>query len=182
LGALHPKTSVEEVVSKAIRLGEGEMIEFKPYIALRSEKQNELITTAIAFSNTKGGAILIGVDNHCLIKGIEKDLRKASRHHEQGIEQALQEYIGSVRQTIGGGVTRTMVLEISQLEIQGHRVVVVQVPEGTEKPYANVLTKAIHIRRGANNVIPDPDTELPQLLSRYLVENMPFAPSQIHRI
>ena len=48
--------------------------------------------------------------------------------------------------------------------IDGHTVIMLAVPEGDLKPYAHVTSNTIYIRRGANNVIPHPDHDLPQLL------------------
>ena len=49
------------IAQKAIQQGEGETVEFKPFIKDSSLKLNELVKAVIAFSNTKGGVLLVGV-------------------------------------------------------------------------------------------------------------------------
>jgi len=154
----------EAAVRDARKLGEGEMVEFKPFLRFGDSKQDELIRTTIAFANTKGGRIFIGIDDDCGISGIEKGLYKEAHRHQRSPEQGLENYIGQLRQTIAGALNKTLSLEIVPIKMEGDILLLIEVPEGDRKPYAHVRTNAIYIRRGANNVVPDPDFELPQLL------------------
>src|SRR3990172_10228525 len=63
-----------DVATQAIKMGQGPTVEFKPYIDIDNQKSDELIKTAIAFANSSGGVILIGVNNQCIVTGIEKDI------------------------------------------------------------------------------------------------------------
>ena len=46
-------------------LRQGEQIEFKEYIKLGDKKETELVNVIVAFANTKGGTIYVGVDDVC---------------------------------------------------------------------------------------------------------------------
>lgn len=61
-----------EELKKLIKKGESETVEFKENF------DKETIETAVAFANTKGGVILIGLSDKSKIKGIqvEKETRK----------------------------------------------------------------------------------------------------------
>ena len=59
--------------------GEGQHVEFKPYVKLspRDAKSIELVITACAFANSAGGSLLIGVTDHGLPKGVDEEWSKA---------------------------------------------------------------------------------------------------------
>lgn len=166
LGSLPGTGTDPAVVQKALERGEGETVEFKTFIKQGDSKQNELVETAIAFANTKGGMILLGVNNHCFVEGVEKELGKEAHRQNRKLEEELNNYIGWLKQAIGGKLNRTLPIEVLSVTVEQHVVVMIRVPEGDQKPYANIQANTIYIRRGANNVVPHPDLELPQLLAR----------------
>jgi len=158
--------SDEATVREAVQRGEGESLEFKPYIAPDDRKQQELIDTTVAFANTRGGSIFIGIDNYCAIAGIETEIGRAKpvRTRELSLEAAIERYVGQLRQTIVGALNRSPRLEFTVIKIDGHIVVLIRVPEGDGKPYFSLQNRIVYIRRGANNVAADPDYELPAIL------------------
>ena len=154
----------QEGVQSALQHGEGESVEFKPFLKKGDTKNRELVKTVIAFANTKAGVILIGINDQCVVVGVENDIAKlAYQNNKCAQDEELTSYIGWLKQSIVGELNRSLALKISSIEVEGHTVVLINVPEGDHKPYASVRTNAIYIRRGANNVIPHPDHELPQL-------------------
>jgi len=161
-----PLGTNDTAILELVNQGEGETLEFKPYIKPRNGKQEELIETVIAFANTKGGTILLGVDNHCVVTGIEKELYKRSKKKGEDHEKTLRRYIGKLRQTIAGTMKKTVQLEIKDSKVANHTVITINVPEGPDKLYSDIRNKKIYVRRGANNVLPDPDTELPQFFQK----------------
>ncbi|WDT73989.1 MAG: ATP-binding protein [Candidatus Manganitrophus sp.] len=163
LKVLAKQDSNEAKVRTAIRMGEGESIEFKSEIKPGNPKQEELIETAIAFANTRGGTIFIGIDDHCVIKGIERELATIERKNELTQKQALEDYIGQIRQIIVGTISKPLPLEFASVVVDDHTILLLEIPIGENKPYAHKLKNAIYVRRGASNVFPDPDSELPQL-------------------
>lgn len=163
---LRPGSHAEEIINQALLKGEGESIEYKPFIKKDNAKAMELVKSTIAFLNTKGGVICLGITNQCIVEGIERELAQKATQGGQTVQEELEKYIGWLRQAILGHLNRTCTLEISPATIEGHTLVLINVPEGEHKPYAELNTNLIYIRRGANNVVPHPDHELPQLMNR----------------
>jgi hypothetical protein len=108
------------VALKAIDAGESETVEFKPFIDVGHPKINELVETVIAFANTKGGTILLGVNNHCAIEGIEKDLTRIAAKSKRPTADVKAEYIGGLRQQVAGALNRTVPLAIVEQQSEGH--------------------------------------------------------------
>lgn len=162
-------SSEEQVVRTALSAGEGMQVECKPYIKPGdSNKLNELIETTIAFANTSGGSILVGIDNHCNIVGIQREIAKTSREDGgKSLEEAYNNYVGQVKQTLGPNIHPSIRLDFTLAKVDGHTVLLVRVPEGDHKPYHDSRNNAIYIRRGANNVFPHPEFELPQLFREH---------------
>ncbi len=157
-------TSEEAVVRQAIGAGEGMEVEFKPYIKPGDNKRDELTETTIAFANTVGGNILIGVNNHCAIVGIEKEVQRSGREGGgKNLNEELEKYLGQIKQHIAAIVCPSPALDFKLVKIDGHIILLVTVSEGHKKPYHDVRNNSIYVRRGSNNMFPNPVYELPQL-------------------
>lgn len=156
----------QDVVKEALRFCENEWIEFKPYVRKGDQKIGEFIETTIAFANTNGGKIFIGIDRHAVIKGVDADIKKEAKKQGKDIDSTLQEYIGYVRQEILDGLNKTLPLNVYTQVYASKTLIIIEVPKGDRKPYAKLSSRDIYIRKGANNVKPDPDTELAKLYKR----------------
>ncbi len=173
------ETSVgEAAILRAIRTGEGDTIEFKEYVEPRNPKEYELIKTAIAFANSRGGSIFIGVDDECSIVGIEKKVwrSKEATDTASGLGEALAKYAGRVRQAIAGALNRIPEIDVEIIGVEGHSILLVRVAEGDQKPYFDRERKIPYIRRGANNLVPHPDYDLPELLRSERDDEWPLVP------
>jgi len=157
------KETQDNIIKQAIAIGENDTIEFKPFIGRDSKKIEEIIESVIAFANTKGGNIFIGISKYATPEGVEKDIAKIAAKQSKKIDTALQEYMGFLRMKISDGLNKVPQYRIGHTEIMDHRFIMIEVPEGGQKPYAHRLSKNIFVRHGASNVKPDPDTELPKL-------------------
>lgn len=98
-----------------LKEGEGETLEFKESFA----EEKEILETICAFSNSKGGRILIGVDDCGKVKGVTLG------------KNTLQNFLNKVKSSI----EPMLIPQLEQMEVGGKTVVVVQVAEGINKPY-----------------------------------------------
>lgn len=123
-----------------IEAGEGTSVEFK-----RKLKTPEKIAKEIcAFANTKGGYVIIGVDDDKSIVGIKSEKTEADI-----IERACK-----------FSIEPEVVPEIQIFDLEGRDVMVVIIQEGNRKPYQAVLidettqaeTRQVFIRVGENSM------------------------------
>jgi ATP-dependent DNA helicase RecG len=98
-----------------VREGEGETLEFKESFA----EEKEILETICAFSNSRGGRILIGVDDRGKIKGVTLG------------KNTLQNFLNKVKSSI----EPMLIPQLEQVKVGGKTVVIVQVAEGINKPY-----------------------------------------------
>jgi len=106
------KSRVESDLGK----GEGDQIEFKPFISPNNPKESEIIETVIAFANTSGGRIYVGVADHdaSLLGSVE--LRKAFKGNE---EDALQAQANRLRLLITNRIVPTPKVLVEEIRIRG---------------------------------------------------------------
>jgi hypothetical protein len=141
---LPPDLTIEEVgpdTENLVRGGESDTIEFKSQIP---QRQEAIAMTAVAFSNRKGGRILVGVENDGQIVGcpganVKDTLTSILRDRcEPPVEFA-----------------------IAEATVTGKMVYIVSVSEGKDKPY-QVKEKGFYVRTGATN----------RLVTRYELDEM----------
>lgn len=107
--------SLQEI-QRMVRQGEGEQIEFKRKVA----HPDKIIREIVAFANTKGGHLLIGVDDNGTIPGI-RSAEEECYLLEQAIEKWCRPYID---------------YDIEVVPISGRKAVVhYQIYEGRRKPH-----------------------------------------------
>ncbi len=109
-------------IIKLIKAGESETVEFKAGF------NKEAIETAVAFSNTRGGVIIIGVDNQGNIKGVDIS------------NETLKDWANRISQN----TEPTVIPDIKSDKIKGKRIAIIEVPEFPLKP---VATKGRCFRR-----------------------------------
>lgn len=101
-------------IKKIIQNGENSYIEFKE----EEIKAKELAEEIVAFSNSEGGMILIGVDDEGNIKGVKDD---------------------KIEETVMNICRNNCIPHIIPLyegiEVEGKRIAVITVPKGLNKPY-----------------------------------------------
>jgi ATP-dependent DNA helicase RecG len=102
-------------LSALIAQGESETLEFKK----STGQLSRAIETLTAFANTKGGTVVFGVDDNGVIVG----------------QQVADTTIREVSNTINSAITPRLYPSIIADEIDGKKVLVVSIPEGTAKPY-----------------------------------------------
>jgi len=119
----------EYEIRELIRRGETETVEFKEKIG----KTQEFAETFVAFANTKGGVILLGVDDHSKVVGLS----------EKGYEDTITNILRS-------HCIPQVKCEISEMQLNDNDIIVIRVEEGKDKPYF-VREKGPYIRANATD-------------------------------
>lgn len=148
--------------------GEGEHCEFKPYIDLapRRPKALELLESAAAFANARGGSIYIGVTDDAAVEGVDLAFPPAMRKKfKEDLAAMRDEYARLVRRVLSEGISPPVSLTVEWVSHAELWVLRIGITEGAQKPHAIVENSEIRIRRGASNRRPD-RTELQQLFGK----------------
>ena len=101
-------------IAELIAQGEGSRLEFKSTIS----SAQRIAKTLVAFANTSGGLLLVGIDDDGRVSGIESEY-----HEMQKIERATDFF-----------VEPALAISYEVLVYEGKDVLVVTVPESDEKP------------------------------------------------
>jgi hypothetical protein len=146
-----------------IRHGETDKVEFKQFIRIdgtKDNKANDIVKAVISFANTAGGTILIGVADNTDILGVDGHIP----HDNKKAVTFFEDYFRMVRELLKTRLNRIPAIS-TRAELFGDKtVLVIRVEEGSAKPYFNFQTREIFVRRGANDVRPDPDSDLKLML------------------
>jgi len=134
-------------IRELIKRGENENVEFKQEITEEKTK-DKFAETVVAFSNTSGGAIIIGVNDNCEVVGIRDPRLEEDR----------------ARKILRSRCEPPVEPDITAREIDEKLVLLVQVKEGENKPYT-FREKGIFVRSGPNNRMATRD-ELDETYSR----------------
>lgn len=133
-----------------IMAGENDQIEFKETVK-EDKTKKDLVRTAVAFANTKGGKIIIGVNDNAEIIGINNELMTMT------LPKLKEKYDNILRDNAKKALKYSM--EFREI---GKTILIIQIEEGQSKPYST-KDNEIFIRIGATDRRPDPDTELKAL-------------------
>lgn len=137
-------TELKELINK----GETSTVQFK----LNVNNEHSIAQEMVAFANSKGGKILIGVDDKTWkISGLtSEDLRRLSNL----LVNAANEHVKS-----------PVFIETETVDVEGKKVIVVTVPEGIDKPYKD-KDGIIFLKNGANKRKVTSNEEILRLLSK----------------
>lgn len=140
--------------------GENDRVEFKPFIQAKDAKEFEFIKTVIAFANTYGGRIFVGVDDDGTLQGEAV----ACRVLKETIEESIANQISRLRRLVRENVRPVLPdFQVRQFTVDGKPLVVAEVARGSNPPYATHQNQ-IFVRKGSTNRTPDP-SELRALVS-----------------
>jgi len=136
--------TVSNGIEDIIKKGESETVEFKRSLA----ETREIIETVCAFANTKGGVIIVGIDDKGEIKGVSIGKRT--------IEDLVLKIANSTEPRIFP--------EIEVVEAKKKKLIVIRVSERKDKP---VFAFGVAYKRvGKNNLKMDRD-EILELLRKF---------------
>jgi hypothetical protein len=120
-------TQLLDVINK----GENENVEFK--VVLDAKHDKEFLETVVAFANTSGGTIFIGVSDNCKVIGFGENVK------------------AKIEDLIDGNCEPSIHVQVNQTNVQGNLpITIVEVPEGKNKPYILANT-GIFVRRGSSD-------------------------------
>lgn len=143
--------------------GEGMHTEFKPFIDCtqgigtrdKRTKLRELVTTVVAFANTQGGRIYLGIDNECGLAGIGEALQKWSKKEISA--DVADHYCRALTARLRDHLIGDIPMRVSQVTIHGTLIVVVDVSQSPAKPATVKDDNILYVRAGSNNRQLPPD-------------------------
>lgn len=148
--------TIANIVREACLNGEGPKIEFKPFIDLENDKLSEIIRTVVAFANTQGGRIFLGINDGCELEGINEKLKKWAQ--AEADEAVCIRYLGEIRGRIRDELRSHVQIDFDQAAVDGRWIAVIEVTEADEKPVTTRREeKYLYIRRGASNTKASPE-------------------------
>ena len=148
-------TSLVDIVREACRNGEGLQVEFKPLIVPENKKLEEIFKTVVAFANTQGGRIFLGIDDDCGLLGIDEQLGRLAK--AEASEETCDRYLGAIRGRISDVVQGDPVLLYLQTIVDDCRIAIIEVSAAKVKPISIRQDKSLYIRRGSSNSKASPE-------------------------
>jgi ATP-dependent DNA helicase RecG len=127
---------------KLVAAGEGEGVEFE----LGNAASESVAKVVCAFLNHRGGKVILGVDDNGRLVGV-RDAKRV----------ALQ-----LQARLGSSITPSALWTVEGLEADGKEFIIVEVPEGMDKPY--VANGAIYFSRSGKRVVPATRDEISRLI------------------
>lgn len=131
-------------------MGESETVEYKPFLVPNNEKESEFVKSVIAFANTAGGRIYVGVNDDGSPQE-DVELRKA---FNEASAQALKSQMVRLRWLITNRIKPTPSYKVEEAAPFGHPVAVATIERGTATPYST-HDNQVFVRKGATNRRPD---------------------------
>lgn len=177
---LPPEPDVVGRAKKLLQNGENARCEHKPWVppARSDHKFREIVESAVAMANGRGGTIVIGVDDHgyaCPLDGhiLGRYLKQAARDlasdavDEQTVliarqVEAVKVYGHKVRDEIQKLVEPSVDLDYEVVTLDSGPVLLLEVRPGTDHPYVLADNQEIYVRINATNRRPTRE-ELRQL-------------------
>lgn len=114
-----------------IRKGENETVEFKQELDDKIHSK-EFLETVVAFANSKGGRIFMGVSDNCNIVGFREDSK------------------AKISDLIDGNCEPSIKAQVQEVKLGNLPITIVEVPEGENKPYL-LNNKGVFVRRGSSD-------------------------------
>ncbi len=138
----------------ALEQGEGEQVEFKPLVKLDSPdgKLGELLRATVAFANTSGGTIYLGVTDDGEIIGVLREIRRfVPEKHRGDLALARGWYAKRLSHILNQAVTPQVTLVAEWVEHAGDWVLAVTVDRGSSPSYYLHGSGESFVRRGGSN-------------------------------
>lgn len=144
-------------VIQELQGGENETREFKPYVSPRDKKEFDFVKTVVAFANTDGGRIFVGVDDEGVPLGIS-----AARGCFKKTLDPIAAQQARLKRVITESTKPVPPVTYKNVEVNGNPVIVAEVRRSPS--ICSTQDNRVYVRRGATSRLADPETELPSLL------------------
>ena len=126
-----PDYSLREMIKR----GETGTVEFKE----EKVKGENLAKVVVAFANTKGGEIFLGINDECEIVGLSEEYKDVE---------------DKIAQTIGDNCIPSPEYEMERRQLDGKNILIIHVKEGKNKPYF-LKGKIAYVRASSTSRIAD---------------------------
>lgn len=163
-----PEISIKDLISSE----ESFNLEFKSSFAydikedkLNKDLRNSVSKEILAFMNSGGGTLLIGVSDEHRILGLEKDFSITHKENKDGF---IQEFVQFIESAIGGVNTFKRCIEIKFHNIDNKEILEVRIDKSPKPQFFKVNGSKILYIRDENRVIPLQD---PEEINDYIKEN-----------
>jgi len=120
----------EEEIKGLIQGGEGPEIEFK--VDLEPEHKDEFIETVIAFSNTNGGLIMLGINDNGQVKGYKGNEDSILKMIHDSVEPPIEP-------------------QFRPYTIDAFPILIVEIQPGNNRPYLMKSRGVAFVRHGSND-------------------------------
>ena len=131
------------------------------HLELKKEYVKDILKTVIAFANTSGGKIYIGIDDDGKVLGVQK------------LDTDILKLSNSIRDSIKPDIT--LFTSILVEKIDGKDVIVVDVQKGASSPYyltdKGIRPSGVYVRQGASSV-PATDAAILKMIRNTDGENL----------
>lgn len=147
-------SGARDEVGEMLRRGEDETIEFKKWIPTSrgASKSYELLKAACSFANSKGGTILIGVDDNANVVGMGKRLyENFGDDYGDALDEMRAEYETCLRQWLTEGIEPAVRIDLEWTKVAGQHVLRIDVEQGEDPPYEVFERREIFVRRNATS-------------------------------
>ncbi|MBL7909905.1 MAG: ATP-binding protein [Bacteroidia bacterium] len=153
-GVLVANSEIAEMsLSELLKSGEGSLIEFKS--RLKGSKQDDsgkhiikgIMQTIAAFLNSKGGYLLIGVNDDGTINGLEEDFKLITKENK---EDGFKLEFDNLLSKLGNQVSTLITLDFVNYE--NKKIALVKVRKKFSKPIYLNNGEELYIRKNASNV------------------------------
>jgi hypothetical protein len=149
--------SLPDLVHEALENGEGLSIEFKPFVEPEgrggasgsNSKLREIIKTAVAFANTAGGCIYLGIDDDCTPVGIQEGLKAWAKADAD--EATIMRYLNILRGRIKDSIHGDAQVRVMHTLLGDAIIGLIQVSQTKNKPVALDQDAHLYARVGASN-------------------------------